>query len=81
MSTPQIFCAQPVAGATPTPAGLLTPADVGRVAVCHPNTTKKIADALRMDVARTAGGCRLFTPAQAERIKAELERRRREACR
>jgi hypothetical protein len=65
----------------PADATLYTAADVARPNRCHPNTVKAIAGALRMDVLRTANGTRLFTAAQAERIGAELERRRIEAMR
>jgi len=64
-----------------TDATLYTSADVARPAGCHPNTVKKIAADLRLDIIRTPRGCRLFTNGQAERIRTELERRRRESWR
>lgn len=67
---------EPVADAV-----LLTAADVARPNRCHANTVKKIADDLQMDILRTARGCRLFTTVQAERITAEIERRRTKAWR
>jgi DNA-binding transcriptional regulator YhcF (GntR family) len=76
MLSPSTLTREPVADAT-----LYTAADVARPARCHPNTVKKIAAELRMEIIRTPSGCRLFTNTQAERIRAELERRRIEAMR
>lgn len=60
---------------------LLTAADVARPAGCHANTVKKVAEELHLVILRTASGCRLFTPQQAEKISAEVERRRLESYR
>ena len=54
----------------------LTPADVAKQATCHPTTIKTLAVALRLDVARLANGTRVFTRSQADKIVAELARRR-----
>jgi hypothetical protein len=59
----------------------LTPADVARQGRCHPNTVKAVAVALRLDVARLANGTRVFTRPQADKIVAELARRRGEELR
>jgi hypothetical protein len=66
--------------ATPTVAPrYLTVVDIARRVHRHPNTVKDVASRLRLDLARTANGARLFTEEQAEKIAAEIERRRREA--
>jgi hypothetical protein len=64
--------------ATPT---YLTAADIGRRVGKHPNTVKELAAQLRLDVARTANGTRLFTEDQAQKIAAEFARRAQEAAR
>lgn len=65
----------------PDDGRLRTPLDVARQAGCHPNTARKVGDELRLPILRTQTGCRLYTPQQAEKITAEVERRRREGCR
>ena len=65
----------------PADCTLLTAADVARPIACHPNTVKKIATDLQMDILRTANGTRLFTVGQAEIIANFLDKRRRESFR
>ena len=59
----------------------LTPSDVARQGLCHPNTVKLVADDLKLDVARLSNRTRVFTVSQANKIVAELVRRRREVLR
>lgn len=42
-------------------------------------TIKRVAAELRLNIKRTIGGIALLSPQQVERIRAELERRQREA--
>jgi hypothetical protein len=65
--------------ATPTTTlRFLTVVDIARRVGRHPNTVKEIASQLRLDLARTASGARLFTEEQAAKLTAEVERRERE---
>lgn len=66
------------APSTATPPTYLTAADIGRRVGRHPNTVKEIAAQLRIDLARTANGTRLFSEADAARVAAELQRREME---
>jgi len=73
--------ADPAVTPTDNPAEdvrFLTAIDVGRQAGCHANTAKQVAEQLRIPIAQTVRGCRLFTPKQADSIAAEVERRRKE---
>lgn len=66
--------------ATPD-AALFRPADIAHKAGCHPSTIKAVAESLRLDVARCPDGSRIFSAAQAQKIIAEIARRRAEALR
>jgi hypothetical protein len=60
---------------------LYTPAEAGRELECSGSTVKRLAADLRLDPILTMSGARLFTADQVERIRAERERREREATR
>jgi hypothetical protein len=66
--------------ATSAPA-FLTAADVARRVSRHPNTVKELAAQLRLELAHTANGTRLFSEADAAKIAAEIQRREQEALR
>jgi hypothetical protein len=54
------------------------PADVGRLAGAHPNWCKTVGEQLRIVPQRTPSGMRLYTREQAQRIAAEIQRRRQQ---
>lgn len=57
------------------------PAEAGREVGCSGSTVKRIAAELKIDPLLTQGGARLFTAEQVAKIKAERERRGKEAAR
>jgi len=62
-------------------ATVFEPAEIGRDANRSAATVKRVAAEAGIEPLRTQRGARLFTEEQAERIKAEIERREREANR
>src|SRR5271170_613441 len=61
-------------------AVVFTPGELAKLLrpVRSAQTVRRIADELRIEPARTAGGIRTFSVEQAERIAAEVARRERE---
>jgi hypothetical protein len=60
-------------------AKVFSPAEAGRELRCSASTVKRLAADLRIDPLLTVSGARLFTVEHVARIKAERERRAREA--
>jgi hypothetical protein len=59
------------------PAVYLTAGDVAERISTSVTTVKRVAAEMRLDVLHTVGGLRLFTAEQAEKIRAEIDRRHR----
>ncbi|MCX6908163.1 MAG: DUF3853 family protein [Verrucomicrobia bacterium] len=62
-------------------AKVFSPAEAGRELGCSASTVKRMAAELKIDPLLTQSGARLFTAEMLERIRAERERRAREAGR
>lgn len=54
---------------------VFTPAEAGKALGCSGATVRRLAVELRFDVLRTAGGSRLFTAEQVEKMRTERTRR------